>query len=221
MDQNSTEPKTTNITTIDKLTDDHDNHKFRFEPPLYIQRYDFVIKLLKEYNCKTYLDIGCAEGKLLRFIKNSTVDLNLIVGLDQDQAVLDQSKDKYNNNLFDFLQTREEPLDMYIIKGDVSNPSPYFLKKLSHESINLDCVSLIEVIEHMYPDTLKSCIETVFDKLKPRMVVMSTPNSEFNVVFEDEEAKLGVNVSNEEKPNEIVKKICCKFRICCNFNIDS
>ena len=60
----------------------------------------------------------------------------------------------------------------------------------------------------MYPDTLKLCVETVFDKLKPRMVVMSTPNSEFNVVFEDEEAKLGVNVCNEEKPNEIVKKIC-------------
>ncbi len=39
-------------------TNDHEsseNNKFRFEPPLFIQRYDYVGEILKTYNCKTYI----------------------------------------------------------------------------------------------------------------------------------------------------------------------
>ncbi len=37
----------------------------------------------------------------------------------------------------------------------------------------------------MYPETLNSCIEAVFKRIKPRVVVITTPNSEFNIVFDD------------------------------------
>lgn len=46
-------------------------------------------------------------------------------------------------------------------------------------------MSLIEVIEHMRPDTLSKAMETVFGQLKPKIVVITTPNNEFNVVFDD------------------------------------
>ena len=39
------------------------NKKVTFEPPLYIQRYDFVADLLNKYECKTYMDIGCADSR--------------------------------------------------------------------------------------------------------------------------------------------------------------
>jgi hypothetical protein len=37
---------------------DNEN-QFKFMPPLYLQRYDFVIELLNKYSCKSMLDIGC------------------------------------------------------------------------------------------------------------------------------------------------------------------
>ena len=43
--------------------------KVKFEPLLYLQRYDYVKNILIKYDCKTYMDIGCAECKLLRYIK--------------------------------------------------------------------------------------------------------------------------------------------------------
>ena len=42
----------------------HDNEKdeedkiFKFDPPLYIQRYRYISKLIEDFNSKTYLDIG-------------------------------------------------------------------------------------------------------------------------------------------------------------------
>jgi hypothetical protein len=176
-------------TNIDALSGE-DNKKFKFDPPLYLQRYQYVMNLLKENKCKTYMDIGCAECNLLRYAKNSTdLNLNLIIGVDVDDGVLSNAEHKFTL-LYDLVQQRESPLDIYLINGDIGIPSDYFLEKVSYQNMTLDFVSLVEVIEHMYPETLKNCITTVFGKIKPRMIVMTTPNSEFNVVFEDEEESM-------------------------------
>ena len=37
---------------------ENEDHMFRFDPPLYIQRYHYISKLINEFNPKTYLDIG-------------------------------------------------------------------------------------------------------------------------------------------------------------------
>lgn len=37
----------------------------------------------------------------------------------------------------------------------------------------------------MDPETLSKTVETVFNKLNPKLIIISTPNYEFNVVFED------------------------------------
>ena len=166
------------------------NKKFKFEPPLYLQRYNYVLNLLKDYNCKTYMDVGCAECNLLRYAKNSTdLKLNLIIGVDVDDEVLINSEEKFTL-LFDLVQQRDCPLDIYLINGDISVPSKYFLEKVSYQNMVLDFVSLVEVIEHMHPDVLKNTVDTIFGKIKPRIVVITTPNCEFNVVFEDEEESM-------------------------------
>ena len=38
-------------------------------------------------------------------------------------------------------------------------------------------------IEHLVPDVLQLAIEMVFGQLQPRVVVVTTPNSDFNVLF--------------------------------------
>ena len=169
------------------------NKKFKFDPPLYLQRYHYVLNLLKENKCKTYMDVGCAECNLLRHAKNSSdLNLNLIIGVDVDEEVLTNADEKFTL-LYDLVQQRESPLDLYLINGDISVPSSYFLEKVSHENMELDFVSLVEVIEHMYPDVLKNTVDTIFGKIKPRIVVITTPNCEFNVVFDEEEGSM-VNI---------------------------
>lgn len=172
------------------LTGDHDisteiSKKLKFEPPLYMQRYDHVCNLLNKFKCKTYLDIGCAECKLIRFIKNSNHDLNLIVGLDIDQQLLDNSKEKFTRILFDFVQPRKQPLDLYLISGDSTNMDSYFVNQMKRENSGLDFVSLVEVIEHMQPSLLEKLNYNVFGRLKPKYVYITTPNREFNVIFDE------------------------------------
>lgn len=55
---------------------------------------------------------------------------------------------------------------------------------MKYENSGLDLISMIEVIEHMYPDVLSACIESVFGRIRPRYVLITTPNREFNVVFD-------------------------------------
>ena len=46
-------------------------------------------------------------------------------------------------------------------------------------------ITLVEIIEHLYADELSRCTHTVFGMLKPKRVLVTTPNCEFNVVFGD------------------------------------
>ena len=187
MSINPTDNSTNNqeILNVDHDLTNEVNKQLRFEPPLYQQRYDYVKEILAEYKCTTYMDIGCAECKLVRYIKNTNTNLNLIIGLDYDVEVLRNGTEKLSSSWFDYIQPREDPLDLYLINGDVSKPSEYFLQQSCLDGQHLDCVSLVEIIEHLYPDTLANCVVTVFKKLKPKVVVITTPNSDFNIVFDD------------------------------------
>lgn len=170
-----------------KFSDDFSNEqnkKLCFNPPLYIQRYNYVSSLLYDFKCKSFMDIGCAECKLIHLLKQANQNLNLIVGLDLDEDALERNKLKFSDNLVDMFHCRENPLDLYLIKGDISNPDKSFLEKFSYKNCGLDFVSMVEIIEHMHPETLQNSIQTVFHQLRPKYVLISTPNSEFNQVFE-------------------------------------
>ncbi len=178
-----------------KSKDDHEfileqNKLLKFNPPLYLQRYDYVSDLLKKYQCRSFMDIGAAECKMLRYLKNSS-DLNLIIGLDIDESILYSTKEKFSVGWFDYIQCKEHPMEVYLIRGDIAEPCDYFLREVSPENLNLDFVSMVELIEHLYPDALAKCVNTVFAKIKPKMVLITTPNQEFNVVFQDEDISNG------------------------------
>lgn len=65
---------------------------------------------------------------------------------------------------------------LILIEGDA-------LKRCSCFS-GFDVVTLIEVIEHLYLKDLAILVENVFGYFHPRLVVMTTPNADFNVLFE-------------------------------------
>lgn len=63
---------------------------------------------------------------------------------------------------------------------------------MKYENSSLDFISLIEIIEHLYPDVLEKFAHSIFGLLKPKFVLITTPNREFNVVFEDIESQYGI-----------------------------
>lgn len=48
---------------------------------------------------------------------------------------------------------------------------------------HFDVVTLIEVIEHLYPKDLENLVENVFNSLRPRLIIVTTPNADFNILF--------------------------------------
>jgi hypothetical protein len=46
-----------------------------------------------------------------------------------------------------------------------------------------DVVTLIEVIEHLHQHDLYNLVEHVFGQIRPRLVIVTTPNADFNVLF--------------------------------------
>ena len=47
-----------NNDTVNNFTQHDEDNAFKFDPPLYIQRYHYISKLIQESNVRTYLDIG-------------------------------------------------------------------------------------------------------------------------------------------------------------------
>jgi hypothetical protein len=48
-----------------------------------------------------------------------------------------------------------------------------------------DAAAVIEVIEHLDPDRLRAFERVLFEHARPRVVVVTTPNVEYNVHFTD------------------------------------
>ncbi len=49
---------------------------------------------------------------------------------------------------------------------------------------NFDAAAIVEVIEHLDPPRLAAFERVVFEHARPRTVVLTTPNREYNVVWE-------------------------------------
>ena len=91
-----------------------------------------------------------------------------------------------------FLERRPNPLTVNVMKGSIEE----FDARLA----DVDAVTLIEVcvwrefklmnvthhfsIEHVHLDQLERIVANVFCNVRPRHVLVSTPNKEFNVVFD-------------------------------------
>ena len=159
-----------------------EDNLFKFDPPLYTQRYQYISKLLKKYKSKTYLDIGCAECNLIRHVKGFNNEVNLLIGIDLDEDLLEYSKFVLQPLSLAYIKKRDSPLELYLISGDISCPPDSLINQLNNFS--LDFVSLVEVIEHMYSDCLEKTVDVVFGRLKPKIVAITTPNGEYNVVFD-------------------------------------
>lgn len=75
----------------------------------------------------------------------------------------------------EYLHCRKTPLSIKILEGSITDPDEVL--------INTDAVICIELIEHLYPDTLANLPANIFGFIKPQVAIITTPNAEFNVLF--------------------------------------
>ncbi|XP_052657964.1 small RNA 2'-O-methyltransferase isoform X1 [Harpia harpyja] len=146
----------------------------KFTPPLYKQRYHFVKDLVGKYKPKKVADLGCADCTLLWMLKFCSC-IEVLAGLDICTSIMKEKMHRLSPLPVDYLQPAERPLTVTLHHGSVAHKDPCML--------GFDLVTCIELIEHLEESELKKFPEVVFGFMAPSIVVISTPNSEFNPLF--------------------------------------
>jgi 2-polyprenyl-3-methyl-5-hydroxy-6-metoxy-1,4-benzoquinol methylase len=143
------------------------------EKPLSLneQRHGTVLAALRASGARKVLDLGCGEGKLLReLLKDKQFDQ--IVGMDVSIRALEIAHKRLK---LDRLPDRQAER-LKLIHGSLI----YRDKRLE----GFDAAAIVEVIEHLDPPRLAALERAVFEFARPKTVIVTTPNSEYNVIWE-------------------------------------
>ncbi len=132
-------------------------------------RLGAVQAALRESGAKRVLDLGCGEGKLLRALLHDA-QFTEIVGVDVSPRALEIAR----------LRLDRLPLDVQARCRLLHGSLMYRDTRLS----GFDAVAVVEVIEHLDPPRLLAFERVLFEFARPRAVVVTTPNVEYNVRFE-------------------------------------
>ena len=135
------------------------------------QRISRVMEVLKENGASTVVDLGCGEGRLLReLIKQQW--LTRAGGMDVSSRALQIARDKLH---VDRLPSRVAD-KLSIFQGSLM----YRDKRLRE----YDAATAVEVVEHLDPPRLAAFERVILGEAKPRLLIVTTPNVEYNVRFD-------------------------------------
>ncbi|MCP5495183.1 MAG: 3' terminal RNA ribose 2'-O-methyltransferase Hen1 [Leptospiraceae bacterium] len=133
-------------------------------------RIKYVVEKLVESGAERILDLGCGEGKLIQQLLKQK-QFSEIVGMDVSYNELLKAKERLH-----FIEIHSKQKErVRLIQGSLT----YKDKRLE----GFDVAAVVEVIEHLDLDRLKSFERVLFEFAKPQMVVLTTPNREYNVMW--------------------------------------
>ncbi|MCA9049103.1 MAG: 3' terminal RNA ribose 2'-O-methyltransferase Hen1, partial [Planctomycetaceae bacterium] len=135
------------------------------------QRLGAVIAAIRGSGARTVLDLGCGEGKLLRELLQDR-QFEQIVGMDVSIRSLEMAQKRLR---LDRLPDRQAER-LKLIHGSLI----YRDKRLE----GFDAAAVVEVIEHLDPPRLSALERVLFEFARPKTVVLTTPNQEYNVMWE-------------------------------------
>jgi 3' terminal RNA ribose 2'-O-methyltransferase Hen1 len=143
---------------------------------LHDKRIKLVAEKLVESGAERVSDLGCGEGKLIRqLIKHK--QFSEIVGVDVSYNELLKAKERLH---FDEMSPKQKER-INLFQGSLT----YRDKRLE----GFDAAAVVEVIEHLDLNRLKAFERVLFEFSKPRTVVLTTPNKEYNVMWEKLDAE--------------------------------
>jgi 3' terminal RNA ribose 2'-O-methyltransferase Hen1 len=135
------------------------------------ERLGSVVAVLKASGAKRVLDLGCGEGKLLKALL-AEKQFEEITGVDVSTRTLERAAERLR--LEQLAEKQRERIRL--IQGGLT----YRDKRLQGK----DAAAVVEVIEHLDPPRLDAFARALFECARPRTVVLTTPNAEYNVRFE-------------------------------------
>ena len=139
---------------------------------LHEQRIGAVLAAIRASGAKRVLDLGCGEGKLLRELLKDK-QFEEIVGMDVSIRTLETARDRLK---LDRLPERQAAR-IKLIHGSLI----YRDRRLE----GFDVAAVVEVVEHLDPPRLSAFERAVFEFARPGAVVLTTPNREYNVTWEN------------------------------------
>lgn len=135
------------------------------------QRLRAVVAMLQAHGVARVVDLGCGEGKLLKELLRERRFTD-ILGMDVSWRALETAKERLNLDRMPELQRQR----LKLIHGSLM----YRDQRLE----GYDAAAVIEVVEHLDPPRLAAFERVLFEFARPAVVVLTTPNAEFNVRFE-------------------------------------
>jgi 3' terminal RNA ribose 2'-O-methyltransferase Hen1 len=135
------------------------------------QRISHVADAVRAAGAKSVVDLGCGEGKLLRELVKQR-QLERIVGMDVSIRSLETANERLR--LEQLAPTFRERIQL--IHGSLM----YRDRRLQ----GFDLATVIEVIEHLDAARLRAFERVLFEQARPKTVLVTTPNAEYNVKFE-------------------------------------
>jgi len=135
---------------------------------LHEERLDTVVRALLASHSESVLDLGCGSGQLLVRLA-AEKQFRKIVGIDQSQGALAEARALLSlpQNAHD-----ENRLSLY----QASFTSSF------EDMAEFDAAVMVETIEHVAPRLLSAVEQAVFGGLRPKTVIITTPNREYNVL---------------------------------------
>jgi 3' terminal RNA ribose 2'-O-methyltransferase Hen1 len=143
---------------------------------LHDKRIKLVAEKLFDSGAERVLDLGCGEGKLIRQLLKQK-QFTFILGMDVSYNELLKAKERLH--LDEMSPKQKERLNL--IQGSLT----YRDDRLA----GFDAAAVVEVIEHLDPGRLHAFERVLFECAKPKTVVLTTPNKEYNAMWEKLDAE--------------------------------
>ncbi|MGK7935724.1 MAG: 3' terminal RNA ribose 2'-O-methyltransferase Hen1 [Xenococcaceae cyanobacterium] len=139
---------------------------------LHQKRLALVLEQLKRSGAEKVIDLGCGEGKLLRMLFKEK-QFQEIAGMDVSEGELSKAKDRLHWE--EMPPKQKERIRLF--QGALT----YKDKRLE----GYDAAAMVEVIEHLDENRLPALERVVFEFAKPKLIILTTPNREYNIMFEN------------------------------------
>lgn len=130
-------------------------------------RLDAVAEALIASGARSVADLGCGSGDLLvRLAARHT--FTTLLGIDVDPAAVAAAHDA----LSDLRGVPHERVQVHCASFETPD----------RNLAGFDAAAMVETIEHLHPGRLSRVEESVFGQMRPELVLVTTPNQEFNVL---------------------------------------
>ncbi len=146
------------------------------------QRLEAVLETLRFLKVQTVADLGCGEGKLLQRLAREP-GLERVVGMDVSMRALERARARLKLDAPIHIGAPDERSAAPRRRGPRIDLLLGSLGYSDQRVQGFDAVCLVEVIEHIDKPRLRALERAVFESARPRHVLITTPNAEYNARY--------------------------------------